>query len=92
MLLLPHTIVGATIAAKIGSPWLALPLAFLSHFAADLLPHWNPQITQEMETENHLRSGTRRFILVDTFISLIVGSIIATHFLPNVQKTMVVLL
>ena len=51
MLLLPHTIVGATIAAKIGSPWLALPLAFLSHFAADLLPHWNPQITQEMETE-----------------------------------------
>jgi len=38
-MLTPHLIFGAAIASKISNPFLALPLAFLSHFLLDMLPH-----------------------------------------------------
>jgi len=41
MLETPHALVGMTIAAMIPNPWVGLPLAFLSHFGVDMLPHWN---------------------------------------------------
>jgi len=30
-----------TIASRIPNPLISLPLAFLSHFGVDMLPHWN---------------------------------------------------
>lgn len=41
MLETPHALGGMVIAAIIPNPWISLPLAFLSHFAVDMLPHWN---------------------------------------------------
>jgi len=40
MLQLPHTTVGLLIAYSVKSP-IALPIALLSHFALDLIPHWD---------------------------------------------------
>lgn len=36
-----HALVGTVIAAKIGNPYLAVPLALASHFVLDLIPHWD---------------------------------------------------
>lgn len=36
-----HAIVGAAIATLIPNPVVSLPIAFLSHFAGDKLPHWD---------------------------------------------------
>jgi hypothetical protein len=36
-----HAVTGALVAAAINKPALALPAALLSHFAADIIPHWN---------------------------------------------------
>ena len=36
-----HAIIGTIIAAKIGNPALAIPIAITSHIAADLVPHWD---------------------------------------------------
>lgn len=36
-----HAILGTVIAAKIGDPTLAIPIAFFSHIAADAIPHWD---------------------------------------------------
>lgn len=36
-----HVTTGALIGAIITNPFLALPLAFASHFALDSLPHWD---------------------------------------------------
>ncbi len=36
-----HALIGTVIAAKIGNPALAIPLALASHLAADLIPHWD---------------------------------------------------
>jgi hypothetical protein len=41
MLLTPHTIVGIAIATNIPNPYLAVILAFLSHFLGDKIPHWD---------------------------------------------------
>ena len=41
MLETPHGLVGMAIVAAIPNPLVSLPLAFLSHFAVDMLPHWN---------------------------------------------------
>ncbi len=43
MLETPHALVGMVLAATIPNPWVSLPLAFLSHFLVDMLPHWNWQ-------------------------------------------------
>lgn len=36
-----HALIGASIAAKITNPIIGIPLAIVSHFAADLVPHWD---------------------------------------------------
>lgn len=38
---LNHAVTGALVAAAINKPLIALPAALLSHFAADVVPHWN---------------------------------------------------
>lgn len=39
MIITPHFLVGAAIATNIPNPVLGLPLAFLSHFFLDFIPH-----------------------------------------------------
>lgn len=41
MLSTPHLLVGAAITGSIQQPEIALPAAFLSHFALDMIPHWD---------------------------------------------------
>ena len=41
MFLTPHVAVAVAIAAVVPNPILAIPLAFLSHFVLDMLPHWD---------------------------------------------------
>jgi len=41
MLSTPHLLTGAAIVKIIPNPALGLPLAFLSHFALDSIPHWD---------------------------------------------------
>ncbi len=36
-----HALIGTVIAAKIGNPALAIPLALVSHVALDMIPHWD---------------------------------------------------
>jgi hypothetical protein len=38
---LNHALTGATAAAAINRPLLSLPAALVSHFAVDIIPHWN---------------------------------------------------
>lgn len=41
MLLTPHTVAGIAIASNIPNLYLAVFLAFLSHFLGDKIPHWD---------------------------------------------------
>jgi len=42
-----HALTGATIGLLVGQPWIALPVALLSHFVCDAIPHFgvaDPQV------------------------------------------------
>jgi len=83
MIELPHTVVGATIAIKIGNPALALPLSFLSHFLVDLLPHWNPHIFKEKQKFGKISTSSKTIIVTDSLLSLIIGSLISLRAYPD---------
>ncbi len=45
MLSTPHILVGGAIVKFIPNPLISLPLAFLSHFLFDFIPHWDFKIS-----------------------------------------------
>lgn len=92
MLELPHVVVGATIAAKIGNPALALPLALASHFALDVLPHWNPHLNSELKSHGRVTGRTTTFVVVDGIGSLVAGFAIASTVLPSINHFIIVIL
>lgn len=92
MIELPHTIVGAAIATKVGNPALALPLALASHFVLDLIPHWNPHLSREKRQFGYVTARTIRVVAADTFLSLAVGLFMASQVLPDVGHFITVLL
>ena len=48
-----HALTGAAIGLLVGQPLLAIPLAFLSHFVLDALPHFGTK---------YLQPGMKRFV------------------------------
>lgn len=61
-----HTLVAGAIAAKVGSPSLALPLALASHFILDSIPHWDFGTNWRKRT----KFATGAFAIADTVIGL----------------------
>lgn len=92
MLSLPHVIIGATIATKVPDPTIALLLAVLSHFIVDVLPHWNPHLSEEIKLHGHFLKKTLLFIIVDGLLGLFTGLSIASFALPNVERFLIVAL
>lgn len=92
MLETPHVIVAAIIAAKVGRPELALPLALASHFVLDLVPHWNPHINQEVEKTGKVSRKSTTIVVIDATVALIAGSTIALHALPNHSLALTILI
>jgi len=64
-----HAIIGTVIAAKIGNPALAVPLALASHIAADAFPHWD-------EGTNSKEKSKERFIAESAF-DVILGFVLS---------------
>jgi len=78
MLLTPHTIIGLAIAKQIPNPLLSGPLALLSHFAADMVPHW------DFFTNGQAAVGWRRkAIFIDFSLGLILGLAMVWQAWPN---------
>jgi hypothetical protein len=92
MLELPHAVIGATIATKVGNPFLALPLALLAHFLLDILPHWNPHIFTEMQATGKVSKKSVTIIIVDALLAFIIGLYMAFQFWPDTNRVILVLL
>jgi hypothetical protein len=62
-----HALTGTFIGLSLGNPWLALPLAFASHFVCDAIPHFDvPGKTAED------RMSSRQFL----YIQIIMGAVL----------------
>lgn len=69
-----HAVIGAVIAAKIGNPFLAVPIAIASHIAADAFPHW--------DTGTHKSTKPKMVFFVQSLFDLGM-SYIAGYFIAN---------
>lgn len=83
MLATPHTAMGILIAYLIPNPYVALPLALLSHFALDLIPHWDffsfrKEITREIKIK----------VVGDFLIGLTLGLFFVIRALPNLNEAL----
>jgi len=87
-----HIVTGGIIAYKIKSPLISLPLALVSHFALDLLPHWNPHISEEKKKFGKITKKTFAIIFVDCLAGLIFGLTLAISVFPDFKKSIVILL
>ena len=78
-----HAIIGTVIAAKIGNPAIALPLAVLSHFAADAVPHW--------DTATNIKSKGRQRVIIESFFdvvfSFVLSYVLIVTVFPNTNLT-----
>jgi hypothetical protein len=92
MLEFAHALTGAVIGAKVSSPLAILPLAFVSHFLADLLPHWNPNLkmTKKKEGPFYLPSSTVFLIVIDSLTGLFLGLFLAFRALPDFNRALLV--
>ncbi len=78
MLLTPHTLVGLAIAKQIPNPFLSAPLALLSHFVLDSIPHW------DFFTNGHDLYRWRKWsIALDFTLGLFFGLFFIFQSLPN---------
>jgi len=92
MLELPHVAVGVVIATKIPDPIIALPLALMSHFAFDFLPHWNPSLYTEFKKFGKPRLSSNLVILADTTAALILGFWVAASSGSNPTRFLTIIL
>lgn len=67
-----HALVATLIIAKISNPYISLPLAFVSHFACDLIPHW--------DAGTHHREKSKKRLFIESGADVAV-SIVSSYFL-----------
>lgn len=91
MLETPHVVVGAAIATKVSHPALAIPLAFLSHFVLERVPHWNPHLNTELEKFGEISKQSKSIVVIDTMLALTIGSFIASRALPDIVHSVTIL-
>lgn len=74
-----HALIGTLIAAKISNPAIAAPLALLSHFAADIIPHWDAGTERRKKTRDRMR--------LEAIADVIIGFILSFLLLSFLPKT-----
>lgn len=50
-----HALIGASIAIKFTNPYIGIPLAVVSHFVADLVPHWDAGTNHKKKSSLRLK-------------------------------------
>lgn len=74
-----HAVIGTVIAAKVGNPALAIPIALASHVAADAFPHWDVGTRREDKTWNQMFVQS----VLDVLLSFALSYIIIYLFFPT---------
>ena len=91
MLETPHVAIGAAIATKFPNPFIAIPLAFLSHFVMEKVPHWNPHIVTETKKYGAPTKQSIMIIVIDVVAALVLGTFIASRALPDTKHAAVIM-
>lgn len=77
-----HAVLGTIIAAKIGNPALAIPLAFTSHILADMFPHWDIGTNGHRKNKKSLKLEFIQAVL-DVAFGFILSYLLIFLFFPS---------
>jgi hypothetical protein len=83
MLETPHVAAGAAISYFVPNPAIAIPLALLSHFVLDGIPHWNPHLNTELKNSGKISKNSLTIVIVDSALALTLGGFLAIIRFPN---------
>jgi len=92
MLSTPHVAVGAAIGVGLSNPVIAIPLTIISHFALDMVPHWNPHLNTDLKKLGKVSRQNKLIVVADSLVALFLGLTIAYSFSPDHKKSLVILL
>ena len=67
-----HALIGASLAVKLTNPLVGIPIAFLSHFAADLVPHWDPGTNHKKKTKLRLKLEATADVLIGFLLTYLI--------------------
>lgn len=81
MILICHLLAGAAIATKVRNPFLGLPLAFLSHYVLDFIPHEEYEISPKRSIDGKIKNWTPLFLKIgaDFLIGVLILLIISKN-------------
>jgi hypothetical protein len=74
-----HALVGTVIAAKVGNPALAIPIAIASHFLCDALPHWDTAYAREKESKTRFVTESA----IDLALGFVLAYLVIILFFPS---------
>jgi len=74
-----HAVIGTVIAAKIGNPALAIPIAIVSHIIADTIPHWDPATNRKAKGIERVKKEA----IADVILGFILGYLLIQFVFPQ---------
>ena len=74
-----HAVIGTVIAASIPNPFIAIPIAVVSHIVADLFPHWDPGTNRTKKSHREFLSGG----VIDVLASFIITFLLVIFIFPQ---------
>lgn len=83
-----HAIIGTVIAAKIGNPALAIPIALASHVVADAFPHWDVATNDKKKTRTVVLSQT----VLDVLFGFLICYILLITLFPHTNLSYALLI
>ena len=82
-----HALIGASLAVRIANPIIGIPIAILSHFAADLIPHWDAGTNHRAKSQTRLRIEATLDVLLGFALVFL---IFRNHANPTYLFTMII--
>lgn len=67
-----HALIGSSLATLITNPFLGIPAAIVSHFIADLIPHWDAGTNHKKKSIMRLRLEATADVLLGFGLSYII--------------------
>jgi hypothetical protein len=90
MLWLVHILIGMIIGVQFKSPWLIIPIAILSHFILDGIPHWDGNFDKKEFKKTKTAVITDTDIIVK-FLDVIASIAVISYFYMQSDKGLMVL-
>jgi hypothetical protein len=67
-----HALIGASLAVKIANPVFGIPIAIISHFMADLVPHWDAGTNRRKKSIQRLREEAAFDVILGFVLSFLI--------------------